>query len=142
MYIKLERLANLERCNLRWFDFVCLCCVRDFQERSPFDHDPMEPQEREQLNLMSLQDLQTIIFQKLDDYQVKDSEDFTISLLHGLLEFAPSDVGRHNVAVDIASCLTDCCLRQLANRYWTGLILPSELFPRPVPLSPMSANFG
>lgn len=119
--------------------------MRDFQERCPFDHenlDPMEPQEREQLNLMSLQDLQTIIFQKLDDYQVKDSEDITTSLLHALFEFAPSDVGKRNVAVDIVSCLTDSCLRQLADRYWTSLILPSEFFPRSVPLSSMSANFG
>lgn len=89
----------------------------------------MDPQGwREQLRLMSFEDLREMISRKLNDYESTDPEDKTVALFRALSDWAPSEEGRRNVAIDILTCSTDDCLRTVAERYRIGLILPSEVF--------------
>ncbi|KAG8955561.1 hypothetical protein FRC04_007552 [Tulasnella sp. 424] len=85
----------------------------------------MDPQAwREQLRFMSLEDLREMISRKLDDYESTGPEDKTVALLRALSDWAPSEEGRRNVAIDILTCSTNNCLRAVAERYRIGLILP------------------
>ncbi|KIO19098.1 hypothetical protein M407DRAFT_83235 [Tulasnella calospora MUT 4182] len=62
--------------------------------------------------------------EKLDAYRPSDANDRTADLLRALSDWAPSEVGQRNVATDILLCRSDECLRKLAERYKSGLILP------------------
>ncbi|KAG9021077.1 hypothetical protein FS837_007589 [Tulasnella sp. UAMH 9824] len=83
--------------------------------------------ESQQLKLMSLQELEPMVPQKLGTYHSKDPDpdnDKTVPFLQALFEFAPTAAGQHNVAIYILACATDECLVELAERYLYGLILP------------------
>lgn len=88
----------------------------------------MEPEDlREQLRNTSFEQLQPMVLQKLAEYQpVAPGIIDVVPFLQALVEFAPSPAGQHEVAVGISLCATNLCLEKLAQRYWYGLILPSE----------------
>lgn len=91
----------------------------------------MEPQDSElrtQLKLISLEELRTMVPQKLATYQANDpNKERTAPLLQALFDFAPTAAGQQTVAVDILACTTNDSLGKLADRYMYNLIAPSKL---------------
>ncbi|KAG9042907.1 hypothetical protein FS837_010228 [Tulasnella sp. UAMH 9824] len=80
---------------------------------------------RQQLKLMSLEELGSMLPQKLGTYHsTNPDQDKTVPFLQALFEFAPTATGQHNVAVDVLACATNECLEKLAKRYLYELVLP------------------
>lgn len=85
----------------------------------------------QQLNLMSLEELEPMVSQKLGTYHFTEDypdQDRTVTFLQALFELAPTSAGQHNIAVDILACTTSECLKKLADRYVERLIKPSQFF--------------
>ncbi len=61
---------------------------------------------------------------KLDAYQSRGPNDFTVPILQACVDLLPLS-GSHNILEDIMQCQADRQLRQLASNIHTGLLMPS-----------------